>query len=78
MQSKLFSGIIDDPTDSIFTYGVNGAWESFYDPNFTPLFDTSFINKTIADDAKEVNNTAFSFNLFLTVLEIIISGLWIR
>ena len=48
-------GIIDDPADSLFTYGINGGWDTFYDPLFVPQFDHHFVNDTIATIADEVS-----------------------
>ena len=49
----LIAGIIDNPLNSLFTYGENGGWNTFYKPDFVPLFETEFPNSEIEDKAHE-------------------------
>ena len=46
------AGIIDNPLDSLFTYGENGGWSTFYKPDFV---QTEFPNSEIEDKAHEVH-----------------------
>ena len=68
--SLVFSlGMITDPKYSLFTYGRNGGWHTFYKPDFVPLFEVEFENPEIEEEAQEViRNTMliyFSFFQFL-------------
>lgn len=55
MANTYITGIIDDPADSLFTYGPSGGWDSFYSPYFVPQFDDlNFENDTVADYAQDV------------------------
>ncbi len=72
----LYSGIIDDPNDSLFTYGANGGWDSFYSPTFVPQFGIEFTNDTIAKDAEEVSGI-INVSVTQLVTVIAVTGLWV-
>ena len=38
---------------SLFTYKQNFNWETYYDPNFEPLFEPDFLNATLEQQATE-------------------------
>ena len=38
----ILAGIIDDPAQSLFTYGADGSWDTFYRPDYTPAFGMEF------------------------------------
>ena len=46
-------GIIDSPTQSLFTYEEGKSWKDYYDPDFTPLFSPVF-----NDSALEISANA--------------------
>lgn len=50
----VFVGIISDPLKSLFTYGQNGGWKTFYKPDFMPLFSVDFQDPVIENQAYEV------------------------
>uniref|UniRef100_A0A1X7ULL6 Deleted in malignant brain tumors 1 protein n=1 Tax=Amphimedon queenslandica TaxID=400682 RepID=A0A1X7ULL6_AMPQE len=45
--------MIHDPRYSIFTYGSNGGWHTFYKPDFVPLFEVEFRNQEFEEEAQE-------------------------
>lgn len=47
-------GIIDDPRDSIFTYGPSGSWNNFYRPDYLPLFEAKFNDPELEQEAIQV------------------------
>ncbi len=47
-------GIIDNPSDSLFSYSRGENHKTFYFPNFSPKFDASFTNATLERMAREV------------------------
>ena len=65
--SLVFSlGMITDPKYSLFTYGRNGGWHTFYKPDFVPLFEVEFENPEIEEEAQEVirNRMLIYFSFF--------------
>lgn len=48
-------GIIDNPDDSLFTYGASGSWNTFYKPDYTPLFEPTFNDPELEQEALEVS-----------------------
>lgn len=44
-------GITDNPGDSLFTYGPNGDWESFYDVEYLPAFQPTFSSPELEQEA---------------------------
>lgn len=49
-----FSGIIDSPTQSLFTYDEGKSWKDYYDPDFTPVFSPVFNNSALESSANEI------------------------
>ena len=47
-------GIIDDPSDSLFTYKFGQDWSTFYFPDFTPVYEPSFVDPVLEDKANEI------------------------
>ena len=50
----IVTGIIDDSSDSLFTYKTGESWETFYDPSFSPAFKPTFEDPVLEEEAKEV------------------------
>lgn len=50
----MYVGIIHDPLDSLFTYGRNGGWQTFYKPGFVPLFQVTFRDPVTEEEAIKV------------------------
>ena len=50
----MFTGIIDDPNLSLFTYDDKGSWETFYKPEYKPRFKTEFSDTELEEKAIEV------------------------
>ena len=48
------TGIVDNPTESLFTYGPNGGWDTFYDPEYQPAFEVIFSDPNLQAQAQEV------------------------
>ena len=55
----IYIGIIDDPSDSIFTYSQSGSWNTFYEPEYTPLFDVKFSDPKLEEEALKVSLITF-------------------
>ena len=51
----LYIGIIDNPSDSIFTYSQSGSWNTFYKPEYTPLFEAKFNDPELEEEALKVS-----------------------
>ena len=47
-------GIIDDPSDSLFTYKFGQDWSTFYFPDFTPVYEPSFVDSVLEEKANEI------------------------
>lgn len=45
------AGIIEDANNSLFTYSPGESWSTFYSPDFVPVYETSFANATLMDEA---------------------------
>jgi len=46
-----FLGIISNPADSLFEYHQPGeSWNTYYDPDFTPLFGVEFSDPTLENE----------------------------
>uniref|UniRef100_A0A1X7T7Q6 Uncharacterized protein n=1 Tax=Amphimedon queenslandica TaxID=400682 RepID=A0A1X7T7Q6_AMPQE len=43
--------IIDKPVDSIFTYSQFGGWNTYYKPDYTPLFEAKFDDLELEEEA---------------------------
>jgi len=50
----LFSGIMDNPADSLFTYAPGRNWSDFYDPNFSPMFLPTFDDPALEKEATSI------------------------
>lgn len=50
----IFTGIIADPLQSLFTYGADGSWDTFYDPDYTPAFGVDFSNPELEEEARAI------------------------
>lgn len=61
-----YIGIIDRPNDSIFTYGCSGSWNTFYKPDYTPLFEAKFNDPELEEEALMVSRLV-AFLCFLYV-----------
>ena len=49
-----FTGIIDDPNLSLFTYDEKGSWGTFYKPEYKPRFKAEFSDTELEEKAIEV------------------------
>ena len=47
-------GIINKPSDSLFTYHSGQSWSTFYCPDFTPVFEPPFDDPALEDKANEI------------------------
>jgi deleted-in-malignant-brain-tumors protein 1 len=45
---------VDDPRSSLFTYGPNGDWESFHDVTYVPVFESTFSDPELEEQANEI------------------------
>jgi len=48
------AGIVDNPTKSLFTYGPNGGWDTFYNPEYQPAFEVIFLDSDLQAQAQEL------------------------
>ena len=46
-------GIIDDPAESLFSYGPGEEWRTFYDPDFVPFYEPVFADSNMQMQAIE-------------------------
>ena len=56
ISSFLFTGIIDNPEDSLFLYNelIGESWELFYDPDYNPAFSPTFDDPDLEQLAVEI------------------------
>ena len=47
-----FVGIIADPAQSLFTYGADGSWDTFYRPDYRPAFEVEFSDPELEEEAR--------------------------
>ena len=47
-----FAGIIADPAQSLFTYGADGSWGTFYRPDYIPAFGVEFSDSELEEKAQ--------------------------
>ena len=47
-------GIINKPSDSLFTYHSGKSWSTFYCPDFTPVYEPRFNDSALEDKANEI------------------------
>lgn len=72
-----YIGIIDRPIDSIFTYGRSGSWDTFYKPDYTPLFEAKFNDPELEEEAltlyfrQEVNRKLMFLSMVMLLLAVI-------
>ena len=50
----IHAGIIDNPRQSIFTYGPSGDWETYYHPDYNPAFTPNFSSPVLEEQAHDV------------------------
>lgn len=55
-------GIIDKPVDSIFTYSQFGGWNTYYKPDYNPLFEAKFDNLELEEEALQVSKLLLLHN----------------
>ena len=48
------SGIIDDSSESLFTYKNGEIWATYYSPSFIPVYNASFKDADLEAKAREV------------------------
>ena len=63
-----YIGIIDRPNDSIFIYGRSGSWNTFYKPDYTPLFEAKFNDLELEEEALMVNRLVVFFMFFVCIV----------
>ena len=63
-----YIGIIARPNDSIFTYGRSGSWNTFYKPDYTPLFEAKFNDPELEEEALMVNRLVVFFMFFVCIV----------
>ena len=47
-------GIIDNPSDSLFTYKCEESWSTYYFPSFTPVYEPSFSDPALEEKANQI------------------------
>ena len=47
-------GIIQNESESLFTYSGNQSWADYYDPLFSPVFEPTFSDPDLEEDAREI------------------------
>ena len=50
----MWVGIVNNPRESLFTYGPNGDWDSFHDVEYVPAFQPTFFSRELEEQANEV------------------------
>lgn len=48
------AGIVDAPTDSLFTYQPGESWATYYDPCFVPVYTVVFSNPALQSQANAI------------------------
>ena len=63
-----YLGIVSDPHSSLFTYGPDRDWDSFYKVNYVPAFEASFSSNELEQQANETcgNNKLCIFDIAAT------------
>ena len=51
---NIHTGIIADPSASLFTYDARGTWKTFYKPDYRPIFEVKFTDPELEEKAQEV------------------------
>ncbi len=61
-------GIVDNPQQSLFTYGLNGDFDSYFDLNFVPAFEPVFTDPELEQQAQSIcgNNKLCIFDIAAT------------
>lgn len=52
--NKLVLGIIDTPSNSLFTYQPGENWATFYDPYFIPIYEAIFTDPELERQASDL------------------------
>ena len=52
--TALCAGIIDDPNNSLFSYGEGKSWADYFDPDFTPAYQPTFTDSALEERAMEI------------------------
>ena len=62
------TGIIDNETDSLFSYNNGESWATFYRPDYQPLFSLVFASPELEAEAREVcqNDTFCLYDIAAT------------
>ena len=61
-------GIIEDSSDSLFTYHRHGeSWGVYYDPDYMPLFEVKMPDPSTRDELCMVDITAANMNNKLSI-----------
>ena len=47
-------GIINTANLSLFTYNEDKSWADYYDPSFSPVFEPTFSDPDLEEDAREI------------------------
>ena len=47
-------GIIANPAQSLFTYGADESWGTFYRPDYTPAFGVEFSDPELEEEARAI------------------------
>ena len=50
----IHAGIIENQSESLFTYSSNQSWADYYDPSFSPVFVPTFSDPDLEEDAREI------------------------
>ncbi len=45
---------MDNPSQSLFTYGANGDWEFYFDVDYVPAFEPEFANAELEQEAIDI------------------------
>ena len=48
------AGIINNPRQSIFTYGPDGDWETYHHPEYNPAFRPNFSDPVLEEQAHNI------------------------
>lgn len=65
-----FAGIIDTPSNSLFTYQPGENWATYYDPFFIPIYTAAFSDPELESQANDLcgNNQQCLFDVAATGL----------
>ena len=54
MYLHCYIGIVENPLDSLFIYDDTGSWNTFYRPDYKPIFEPQFNDTALEERAQEV------------------------